>query len=150
MNGKTILIVDDDAKLLLALQKRLVHSGYDVLTATDGDQALQQVWNSHVDAICLDVTMPGHLTGLEVASRLHNDPETARIPVVFITGSADPGFKQKCERVGARYFMSKPFDSELLLQTLRGIFGADAVAELHRLSSAKRRQPVSAAASSRN
>lgn len=144
MNGKTILTVDDDTKVLLALHKRLTSAGYRVLSATDARGAVDLAREELPDAISLDVRLPGDQDGLAVAATLQQDPRTARIPIIFVTGSADQEFKAKCQAVGGRYFLSKPYDSDLLLQVLRGVFATDELAEIQRLSSAKRRQPVGA------
>jgi CheY-like chemotaxis protein len=141
-NPRTILIVDDDVPMLLALQKRLEHAGYHVLAAGNGPDALRMVQDNGIDAISLDVGLPGDMDGLSLARLLQADPHTAGIPVIFITGAAHDDFKQKCRAVGGRYFLAKPYDPDLLLDLLRGIFGTDELAELRRLSDAKRRQPV--------
>lgn len=140
---KTIMVVDDDAKILLGLKKRLEHEGYRVITALDGKQALEVARDNAIDAISLDLQLPGDMSGLDIAGALRADPHTSQIPVVFITGSADEEFKSKSAGVGAKYFLSKPYDSDLLIQMLRGIFGQDELAEMQRISSAKRRQPIS-------
>lgn len=142
LNGKTILTVDDDIKILLGLQKRLTHEGYRVISATDGGSAIELARDETPDAISLDVRLPGDLDGLEVAATLQEDPRTARIPIIFVTGSADQEFKAKCQAVGGKYFLAKPYDSDLLLQLLRGIFARDELAEIRNLSAAKRRQPA--------
>ncbi len=142
LNGKTILTVDDDIKILLGLQKRLTHEGYRVVSATDGRSAIELARDESPDAISLDVRLPGDLDGLAVAATLQKDPRTARIPIIFVTGSADQEFKAKCQAVGGKYFLSKPYDSDLLLQLLRGIFARDELAEIRTLSTAKRRQPA--------
>lgn len=139
---RTILVVEDDTKLLLALRKHLTHAGFEVLTAVDGPQALECARERRVDAISLDVNLRGDLNGLEVAELLQRDPRTSRIPIIFITGSADESFREARAAAGGRYFISKPYDSDLLIQVIRGIFAGDELAEVKRLSSAKRRQPV--------
>jgi CheY-like chemotaxis protein len=139
---RTILVVDDDIDLLLAGQKRLTHAGFRVLTAACAADALEQARGGGVDAISLDVGLPGGPNGLEVAAALQRDPRTAKIPIIFITGSADEDFKRKCEAAGGRYFLAKPYDGELLVQILRGIFATDDLAEVRRIAHAKRRQPV--------
>lgn len=141
-NGKTVLVVEDDSKLLLGLQKRLMHAGYQVLTAMDGTEALALAREEVVDAISLDVRLSGDIDGLEVAAALQKDPRTARIPILFVTGSANDQFDSRCKAVGGRYFISKPYDPDLLIQTLRGIFGTDELSEARRISTAKRRQLV--------
>lgn len=139
---KTVLVVDDDTSLLLAGRKRLTHAGFQVLTATNGAAALEQARAGGVDAVALDVGLPGGLSGLDVAAQLQMDERTADIPIVFITGSADEHFKSRCASVGGRYFLAKPYDGDLLVQILRVIFATDDLAEMRQIASAKRRQPI--------
>lgn len=139
---KTVLVVDDDTSVLLALEKRLTQAGYCVLTALNGVDALERARLCTVDAISLDVAMPGDVSGLDVADELRLDPSTAHIPIVFVTGTADEHFKERCSEVGGRYFLTKPYDAELLLQTLSSMLAADDLAEIKRISAAKRRQPI--------
>lgn len=139
---KTILVVDDDPHILLALRKQLREAGLDVLTASSGAQALELARHTTVDAMTLDVAMPGDMSGLDVACSLRGDPQTAKIPIIFVTGTADARFKEKCEAAGGKYFLSKPYDADLLVQTLASIFGKDELAEIKRISQAKRRQPI--------
>lgn len=141
-NPKTVLAVDDDIALLIALQRRLEHAGYRVLTATNGTEALQCARDERVDAISLDVGMPGGVSGLDVAKSLQKDPRTAIIPIIFITGEANDSFIATCRTVGGKYFLAKPYDPDLLLQMLRSVFGTDELAEARKISQAKRRQPV--------
>lgn len=142
MTRRTMLVVDDDPKIVLGLQRRLEAQGHCVLTAMEGAQALDRARESALDAILLDVSLPGDVSGLDVATALRLDSRTARIPIVFITGSADEDFKQRASAAGAKYFLAKPYDPELLVQTLRAIFGEDELSEAQRISRAKRRQPV--------
>ena len=139
---KTVLVVDDDTSMVLALQKRLAQAGYHVLTALNGVDALERARRCTVDAISLDVAMPGAVSGFDVAHELRVDPRTARIPIVFVTGTADEHFKERCSAVGGRYFLAKPYDAELLLQTLSNMLAADELAEIKRISGVKRRQPI--------
>ena len=74
---KTILVVDDDPHVLLALSKRLREAGLDVLTAASGSEALELIQNTTVDAMTLDVAMLGDMNGMDVASAL----ALARIPI---------------------------------------------------------------------
>lgn len=140
--SKTVLVVDDDASVCLALQKRLAHAGYRILTALNGEEALSFARDDRVDAITLDVALGGSLSGLDVAAALNRDPQTAAIPVIFVTGTADNQFNEKCRAVGGTCFLAKPYDAELVLRLLEGIFAQDDLAEVKRLSKAKRRQPM--------
>ncbi|MBI5764543.1 MAG: response regulator [Planctomycetes bacterium] len=139
---KTILVVDDDVAILRALDMRLSEAGFLVLTAANSDDALEQAAEHKVDAITLDVDLNGDVDGLHVAKLLHEDPHTAHLPILFVTGTADQHFKQRCQDVGAKYFVSKPYDSDLLIRTLNAMLAADEIAELQRIGNAKRRQPT--------
>lgn len=139
---KTVLVVDDDPAVVLALRKRLLDAGFDVQTACNGKEALHLARDTTVDAITLDVGLAGDLDGLDVARELSSDPHTAQIPVIFITGTTDPEFKDKCESVGGRYFLAKPYDADVLVRILEGVFGDDALSQVREISCAKRRQPV--------
>lgn len=139
---KTILVVDDEPNLVLALQKRLETAGFKVTSSVCGTEAFRRARAGGIDAITLDVSLLDHVDGLDVAAALHCDPQTAAIPIIFITGRADDEFREKYRTVGGRYFLAKPFDAELLIRMLDSLFAHDDLAEAQRLSSAKRRQPV--------
>lgn len=139
---RNILTVDDDYAMLLALKSRLEHAGYRTFTASNGSEALTIIHDNLIDAILLDVGLPGPLNGLEVAESLKNDSNTSSIPIIFVTGYANSEFKRNCEQAGGRYFLTKPYDSDLLIQILRSIFGQDELAQAQLISKAKRRQPV--------
>ncbi|MCG3125404.1 MAG: Alkaline phosphatase synthesis transcriptional regulatory protein PhoP [Phycisphaerae bacterium] len=139
---KTILVVDDELNVVLALQKRLGEAGYRVEIATSETDAFRRARMGGIDAITLDVGLRDEIDGLDVASILKRDPETATIPIIFITGRADAEFEARYRACGASYFLSKPYDHAVLIRMLDGILGHDEVAEMQRLSQAKRRQPV--------
>ncbi len=119
-SARTILVVEDDRDLVLSLEKRLTRAGFRVRTASTGAEALACVAANRVDAITLDVRLPD-MSGIEVALALHDDPHTTGIPVVFVTAAADRHFRETCSGVGATYFIKKPFDNELLIETLRSL-----------------------------
>lgn len=140
--SKTVLVVDDDADLVLAFRKRLISAGYNVITATSGTQAFREARAGHIDAITLDVGLWDQISGLDVASILSREPETGAIPILFITGQADDAFASRQREAGGRCFLSKPVDMDLLIRVLDGLFGFDELSEARRISSAKRRQPI--------
>ena len=80
----TLLLVDDDAMNRDALARRLVRSGYQVLTADNGGAALRMVRESRVDAVLLDVMMPG-MSGLETLRQLRQLRSVADLPVIMVT-----------------------------------------------------------------
>lgn len=139
---RTVLAVDDDVHVLTAHMKRLSQAGYRVRPATNAADALEAVREERVDAVLLDVEMPGEMDGLDLAAILHKDPLSAGIPIIFVTGRAHQDFPERSRQVGAKYFVSKPYDVDLLLRVLDGIFARDELGEAQRLSHVKRRQPV--------
>jgi CheY-like chemotaxis protein len=83
-----ILIADDNAMNLDILQTRLAIHGYEILTATDGQAALDLAREKQPDLLLLDIMMPG-LDGLEVCRRLRADPSLPFMPIILVTARAD-------------------------------------------------------------
>ena len=104
-----ILVVDDDFRNTELLHTYLASIGYDVVTASNGIQALEVVAAQSPDLILLDVMMPG-LDGLEVCARLKSREETRPIPIVMVTALRETKDKIKAMEVGADDFLSKPFN----------------------------------------
>lgn len=114
---KTILIADDDARIVAALTRRLEANHYNVLAASDGFAALQMVLEQKPDLIILDVWMPVGV-GFSVAERIreyHLD-----IPIIFLTASKTPGLCEAAKEVGAVAYVEKPYDPEDLLYLIQG------------------------------
>jgi putative two-component system response regulator len=102
-----ILIVDDESQNVEVLRRLMTRLGYDVLTAPDGESALQSVGRDSPDLILLDVNMPG-IDGFEVCRRLKSDPKTRLIPVVLITTLTASEDRIRGIEAGADDFLSKP------------------------------------------
>jgi DNA-binding response OmpR family regulator len=102
-----ILVADDEQEIRDLLDNFLKDQGYEVILASDGEQALQLAEMENPQAIILDVMMPG-LDGLQVCKRLKEKEETKLIPVIFITGFEDN--KLEALDMGADDFVNKPFD----------------------------------------
>ena len=119
-NAKRILIVDDEAPLRFLLSKQLTRAGFEVLTAADGPAALVVAAESPVDAVVLDVVMPG-MDGFEVCRRLKADPQTAGAPVLFLSASISGDFRRRAFLLGGAEFLAKPFQIEELPAYLRAI-----------------------------
>lgn len=109
-----ILIVDDVMSNVLLLKVLLTNEKYKIATAGNGTEALAQVKAESPDLILLDVMMPD-MDGFEVAQRLSKEPETAEIPIIFLTALNSTGDIVKGFQVGANDFISKPFNKEELL-----------------------------------
>ena len=103
-----ILIVDDE-RFNLNVLNGLLKDDYKIMVAVNGEQGLLAAMNSRPDLILLDITMP-EMDGLEVCRRLKQDPLTANIPVVFISGLTQEEDEIKGFEVGAVDYIPKPFN----------------------------------------
>lgn len=113
-----VLVVDDTLQNLRLVAELLSQAGYDVMPATNGPQALARVKSRLPDLILLDLMMPG-MDGLEVCRRLKDDPESAGVPVIFLTASGELQHLLEAFGVGAVDFVTKPFNSAELLARVR-------------------------------
>lgn len=108
---KTILIVDDEQSFLLALELFLKASGYNVLTASNGEEGLIKVKDNRPDLVLLDIMLPG-IGGLETLRIINSHPDFKKIPVILMSGARP--FVRQSEYKWAG-FLFKPFEvSELL------------------------------------
>ena len=112
-----ILITDDNQVSLRLIEGILSDSGYSVVTADSGENALLKVNEAKPDLILLDVMMP-EMNGYEVCSRLQENKETAYIPVVFITALGDEQNKAKAFSVGGADYLVKPVKRDTFLKTV--------------------------------
>ncbi len=103
-----ILVVDDIPTNIALLEATLVPRGYEVVSAKDGQEALDVVAREQPDLVLLDVHMPG-MDGYQVCRHLRADPETQFLPVVMVTATAEAE-KIKAIEAGAEDFIPKPFD----------------------------------------
>jgi CheY-like chemotaxis protein len=114
----TILIVEDDLDLLKMLVRMLEPIG-DVVTATNGADALERILaGMRPDLIVTDVMMP-RMDGLELARRLRNEPKTAKTPVIMLTAKNAPLDVIKGINAGARSYLTKPFKHEELVSKVK-------------------------------
>ncbi len=117
-----ILVADDDPLIIRLLEHRLRHRGYDVISAPDGETALDLAIREKPDLILLDGMMPG-LDGFEVLRRLKENPETIEIPVVMLTARSQEGDIVDGLTSGAADYMVKPFIPEELIARIQRIVG---------------------------
>lgn len=109
-----ILIVDDVMSNVLLLKVLLTNEKFAIATASNGRQALEQVEKENPDLVLLDVMMPD-MSGFEVAQHLKSNPQTAEIPIIFLTVLNSTADIVKGFQVGANDFISKPFNKEELI-----------------------------------
>jgi CheY-like chemotaxis protein len=116
--SKKILIVDDEKDIVELLNDLLTHDGYTVVTAEDGKSAIESAKFEIPDGIVLDIMMP-NIDGYEVMNNLKDDPKTANIPVLIITARTPSIYDKISKGLGAFEHITKPFDSQKLLEIVK-------------------------------
>ena len=113
-----ILVVDDEPDILEVARIILEKKGYGVITAKDGNEALEKVSASKPDLIILDIIMP-RKSGLEVCKILKSDPETASIPILMFTVLGRNRDREQGLKAGADDYLVKPFSAEELVNIIK-------------------------------
>jgi CheY-like chemotaxis protein len=117
--GRTVLLVDDDARNIFALSSVLERRGMQVLTATTGNEAIQHVQtNPDIALVLMDIMMP-EMDGYETMQMIRRNPAYRRLPIVALTAKAMKGDREKCLEAGASDYLAKPVNTEQLLSVLR-------------------------------
>jgi DNA-binding response OmpR family regulator len=111
--AQTVLVADDEEDIIELVRFRLEHDGYRVLTAADGEAALQLARDEHPDLCVLDVMMP-KLSGLEVLAQLRADPATADTRVIMLTARGQDADVDRGFELGAQDYVTKPFSPKEL------------------------------------
>jgi DNA-binding response OmpR family regulator len=119
-----VLVVDDDEVIRRLIAVNLQLEGFEVETASDGQDCLDRVAEIDPDVITLDVMMP-RLDGWETAVQLRRSPELAHIKVVLITARAQEDDKARGARVGADAYLTKPFDPNEMIRIVRELVARD-------------------------
>jgi DNA-binding response OmpR family regulator len=117
-----VLAADDDEDILELIAFRLEHSGYTVLQAHDGQEALDLARTSRPDLAVLDVMMP-KIDGFEVTRRLREDDSTTRIPIILLTARTQEADVQRGFDAGADDYIRKPFSPQELRARVQAILG---------------------------
>ncbi|WP_430395033.1 HAMP domain-containing protein [Enterovirga aerilata] len=117
--GRTVLLVDDDARNIFALSSVLERRGMKVLTATTGSEAISIIESrSEVAIVLMDIMMPG-MDGYETMQAIRANPSFRRLPIIALTAKAMKGDREKCLEAGASDYLAKPVNTEQLLSALR-------------------------------
>ena len=122
MSEKTILVADDESHILHVVSLKLRNAGYRVLTARDGQEALEVATSEQPNLLITDYHMP-QLSGIELCQRLKQDPTTASIPAIMLTARGYNLEPSDTERSGILRMLSKPFSPRELLATVEEILG---------------------------
>ena len=115
-----VLLADDEEDVKIVLRMFLESKGFEVCTAYDGLDAIDQAKRERPNVILLDVMMPV-IDGFEVCKKLKSMPETAKIPVLMLSASSHAESVQKGLDVGAVDYLVKPFEPEHLEKLLRKV-----------------------------
>jgi CheY-like chemotaxis protein len=117
--GRTVLLVDDDARNIFALSSLLERRGMRVLTATTGREAIELVnATPELALVLMDIMMPG-MDGYQTMQRIREEPAHRRLPIIALTAKAMKGDREKCLEAGASDYLAKPVNTEQLMTALR-------------------------------
>lgn len=126
-----VVIVDDDILVRETVRLSLEHEGFHVRAVEDGAVALNLILAEKPDLVILDLYM-GHVDGREIARALKSSPETARVPIVFFSGSNEAVDVVTGLDAGASDYIAKPVDGEVLVNKIRAILKLPARAPIRK------------------
>ncbi|HXJ09907.1 MAG TPA: response regulator [Burkholderiales bacterium] len=115
-----ILVVDDSTTMRQMVAFTLTSAGHEVVEAPDGNQALATAKTKKFDLVITDVNMPG-MNGIDLVQSLRALPDCKFIPILVLTTEAGAELKQKGKSAGATGWIVKPFNPEVLLETLKKV-----------------------------
>ena len=118
---RIVSIVDDDESIREALQGLMKRAGIPALFFASAEEFLDSGQQSRTGCLIADIRMPG-MSGLQLQSKLNSDHH--RIPIIFITAHGDENVRIEAARAGAVEFLTKPFDKEVLLDSVRAAFNS--------------------------
>src|SRR5687767_2139707 len=127
MTEKTILVADDESHILHVVSLKLRNAGFRVLTARDGQEALEMAQQNHPDLLITDYHMP-QLSGLELCRRLRQEPATESMPAIMLTARGYHLEPHDTEQSGILKMISKPFSPRHLLATVNEVLASTAAA----------------------
>jgi twitching motility two-component system response regulator PilG len=119
---KKILIVEDEESLLKLESILLTSKGYEVRGVANGQAALEAIAEEKPDLVLLDIMLP-EIDGFEVCQRIKADPETQDLPVIMLTAKKSREDMARGEKVGADWYITKPFKSAMVIETIQRFLG---------------------------
>lgn len=122
MGGKKILIVDDEPFIIRSLEFVLRKEGYDIATASNGEEAMSAIRESKPRLVFLDVMMPKK-NGYEVCEEVKGDPGLRDIHIVMLSAKGQEADKEKGLSMGANEFITKPFSPSQVVSRVKEILG---------------------------
>ncbi len=115
-----VLVVDDEENIIEFIKLGLRYEGFQVESASDGEQGVTLAQRINPDLVILDVMMPG-IDGLEVCRRLRNNPTTSNVPILMLTAKDEVSDRIAGLRTGADDYLTKPFNFDELLERIKAI-----------------------------
>ena len=115
-----VLLVDDEEAILKLLRFPLEKEGYQVVTARDGDEALETFTREDFDLVILDIMLPG-IDGLEVCKLLKSENKTSSIPIIMLTAKSQESDKIVGLELGADDYVTKPFSPRELIARIKAV-----------------------------
>ena len=128
-----VLVVDDTVDNLVIISLHLQQSGYRVVTATNGEEAIKVAALTNPDLILMDLSMPG-LDGLGATRKIREHPTLRPVPVVAVTAFNTEGFKRAAHDAGIDGYITKPIDFERLNDLIRSLLPVSKADDLDTLS----------------
>jgi twitching motility two-component system response regulator PilH len=120
MPGPKVLVVDDSWTDLTLIATPLRESGFDVITAVDGDEAIEKVLQERPQCVVLDVILPKQ-NGFQICRRLKSLDQSRDIPIILISSKNTPLDKRWGMQQGAEMYLTKPFNKEELIASVRSL-----------------------------
>ena len=117
-NGRSVLVVEDDPEINELVGAYVQIAGFEYESALNGEQAVEKARAKHPSLIVLDVMLPD-FDGFEVARRLKGESHTREIPIVMLTALDRDEYRQKGRTAGAVDYLTKPFDPDRLMESIR-------------------------------
>ncbi|PRY65711.1 response regulator receiver protein [Vreelandella songnenensis] len=117
-----VLIVDDEPNIVLSIEFLMEQAGFEVISAADGEQAIERVGTDTPDIILLDISLPG-MSGFDVLEALRSRPTTAQLPIIMLTAHGREVEREKGAALGASAYITKPFSTQALVEQVQTLLG---------------------------
>jgi CheY-like chemotaxis protein len=119
LRGRNVLVVDDDARNIFALTSVLENHEVDVISATNGRQAIEIIHDTPgLSMVLMDIMMP-EMDGYETMREIRKEPQFRTLPILALTAKAMKGDREKCLDAGASDYIAKPVNTDQLLSLMR-------------------------------
>lgn len=128
MSGKKVLVVDDEVYVIELLESTLKASGYEVIVALDGREALTKAVAESPDIISLDINMPG-MNGFAVCQELKARPETKRIPIIMLSALVREADAARGLALGAALYIKKPWQMDKYVAAIKRVLGESPISQ---------------------